>query len=366
MRPIHYAQCWEDTQPLLRALEVGPGDDVLSIASGGDNSFALLLGDPRSLAAVDRDPPQIFLVELKLKAIERLGYEEFVGFIGARASHERMRLYGLLRPYLRQETRQYWDRQARAIRDGIIHCGKFERYFKIFRRLVLPLIHSRPVVRRLLVSSSLDEQKMFFDRVWNNARWQALFRVFFGRFLLGHLGRDPSFFRYVTTKNVAEELLDRTTYGLTEIPVSENFYLEYILMGKYSRLNVAPPYLQEANFEVIKQRLPRLRIVRSDLKTYLASLSQGAFSKFYVSDIFEYMGGDEVESTLAEITRVSRQAARLAFWSLFIPRPVPPPLRSRLRPRIPESAASLNGARTFFYGGFSLWEISGNQVELET
>ena len=39
---IRYAQCWEDADVLLDALDVQPGDTCLSIASAGDNSLALL------------------------------------------------------------------------------------------------------------------------------------------------------------------------------------------------------------------------------------------------------------------------------------------------------------------------------------
>ncbi|MFV2082520.1 MAG: DUF3419 family protein, partial [bacterium] len=59
---IRYAQCWEDPGVLCEALQVTEGDDVVSIASGGDNTFALLLQNPRSITAVDRNAAQIHLV----------------------------------------------------------------------------------------------------------------------------------------------------------------------------------------------------------------------------------------------------------------------------------------------------------------
>ena len=53
---IQYAQCWEDPRTLLQGLNITEEDDVLSIASAGDNTFAILLENPRSVVAVDRDP----------------------------------------------------------------------------------------------------------------------------------------------------------------------------------------------------------------------------------------------------------------------------------------------------------------------
>ena len=41
---IRYAQCWEDSDVLLAALEPGPGKRCLSIASAGDNTFEIRNG----------------------------------------------------------------------------------------------------------------------------------------------------------------------------------------------------------------------------------------------------------------------------------------------------------------------------------
>ena len=43
---IRYAQCWEDADLLVEALDVKPGDVCLSIASAGDNALALLTRHP--------------------------------------------------------------------------------------------------------------------------------------------------------------------------------------------------------------------------------------------------------------------------------------------------------------------------------
>ena len=358
MPKIHYAQCWEDPRTLTRALEVTPGDDVISIASGGDNTFALLLENPRSLTAVDRNPSQVFLVELKMKAIQELPYDEFVGFVGAHPWRNRESLYARIRPSLSHEAREYWDERPEALRKGIIHCGKFERYFATFRRFVLPLIHSRGTVQRLLTAAASREQERFFDEVWNNRRWRWLFRIFFGKFLLGRLGRDPSFFRYVNIENIAENLLQRTRRGLREIPVHDNSFVEQIFTGKYGNLEAAPPYLCASNFHVLKERVGRLRLVCASLEEILKTLQPGTISRLNLSDIFEYMSEEQVQLTLKEILRVCRDNARLAFWTLFVPRTVPSGLTRWIEPCSWVAERLLSADRAFFYGSFCLWNLS--------
>lgn len=354
---IHYAQCWEDPKTLTQALEITPEDDVVSIASGGDNSFALLLSNPRSLTAVDMNPAQIYLVELKMRAIQKLDYDDFVGFVGARPCRNRLQLYFYLRPRLSQEAREYWDGQTENLLSGIIHCGKFEQYFSLFRRIVLPLIHSQKTVQRLLSASSLDQQRTFYEKVWNSRRWRWLFRLFFGKFLLGHLGRRPSYFQYVTLENVAEELFGRTQHGLTDVPIKDNFFIEYILTGQYRNLEMAHPYLRKSNFHFLQKHLGQMWLFCGSLEEFLKGLEPGSVSKFYLSDIFEYMSDQAFEQIVREILRVCRDDAKLVFWTLLVHRDVPPTLMDRINPNRSASEELFSTRRTFFYGSFGVWRV---------
>jgi S-adenosylmethionine-diacylglycerol 3-amino-3-carboxypropyl transferase len=355
---IHYAQCWEDPEILMQALNITARDDVLSIASGGDNSFALLLNHPKSLTAIDKNPAQLFLVELKMRAIQEFDFDDFIGFIGVRPCQKRRHLYAFLRARLGEEARGYWDMREEEIEKGVIHSGRFERYFSIFRRMVLPLIHSRKTVREFLSAASLQEQQVFYDKVWSNWRWRCFFRVFFGKLLLGHLGRDPSFFRYVTLESVGKELLRRTRRGLTEIPISSNYFVEYILTGRYCTTETAHPYLRESNFQFLKEHIGNLQLICSSLEEYLTKLPPESISKFNLSDIFEYMSDGVFEMTLREILRVAQEGSKLTYWTLFVPRPIPPRLTSRIRLRSFFPGGNGAASRTFFYGSFCLGELS--------
>src|SRR2546422_4621937 len=105
--------------------------------------------------------------------------------------------YRGLRPDLSGDTAHFWDAHPRAIARGVIHAGKFERYFHLFRRLVLPLIHGPGTIRALRAPKTLAEQRRFYETRWNTWRWRALFRLFFGRAVMGRLGRDPEVFAQV-------------------------------------------------------------------------------------------------------------------------------------------------------------------------
>lgn len=356
MNRIHYAQCWEDSTTLLNALKISREDNVISIASGGDNTLDLILKNPKTLTAIDSNPAQIYLFELKIKAIQKLNYNDFIEFLGLNKCEKRTEIYNYLRNFLSAPAKKFWDKENEKITKGIIHCGKFESYFSYFRRFVIPLIHSKRSVIKLLSAVSLEQQKNFYNKVWNNWRWRALFKIFFGKFLLGYLGRDPSFFKYVTVNNIADELFKRTQRGFTEIPVNDNYFLHYIFTGKYENNNV-PPYLRETNFKVLKRNVGRIKLVLSSLESYLNNFNGDSISKFNLSDIFEYMDYQSFISLLNKIIGVGHSGAKIAFRTLFVPYTIPEKMQNQISSDTKLSNKLIDSDKTFFYGNFCIWDI---------
>ena len=81
-----FAQCFEDPEIDRRALRIGPGHTVLCVTSGGCNVLALLLDAPAHLIALDLNPAQNALLQLKIEGIRRLVLEhEGVEYARARA-----------------------------------------------------------------------------------------------------------------------------------------------------------------------------------------------------------------------------------------------------------------------------------------
>ena len=141
---------------------------------------------------------------------------------------------------------------GKEIDAGIGGAGKFERYFGLFRRRLMPLVHSRSRIDRLLRGGDPAERQRFYQQHWNTWRWRLLFKLFFSRFVMGRMGRDPSFFRYVEG-SVAEHILKHTHYALTALDPADNPYLHWILKGTHG---AALPYaLREAQFELIRDRI---------------------------------------------------------------------------------------------------------------
>ena len=253
---VRYANCWEDAEVLCEALLPAAGKRFLSIASAGDNSFSLL-AHGAEVVAVDLSPAQLACVELRKAAFANLEYDDLLRFLGIGECDNRSQFYESLRSQLPESARAFWDQQPESIQGGVIHFGKFESYFRTFRTRILPLVHSRKRIKQLLEPKSRDERFSYFHRRWNTFRWRLLFRIFFSRFVMGRLGRDPEFFRYVEG-SVSDRILQRTRHAITELETHNNPYLTYILTGNYG--SSLPDYLHRERFDPIRNNLQNLTL----------------------------------------------------------------------------------------------------------
>jgi S-adenosylmethionine-diacylglycerol 3-amino-3-carboxypropyl transferase len=349
---VRYANCWEDADVLLKALSCASGGNFLSIASAGDNSLSLLTLNPDLVLAFDISSTQLACTELKKAAFQQFSYDEVLRFLGVRECAKRQKLYGSIRNGLSKEAANYWDAHPDLIEKGIIHIGKFENYFRLFRTYCLPLIHSKKMKSRLLEKKSKEERHLFYAKKWNNLRWKFLFRIFFGKTMMGRLGRDPEFFKYVD-KDVGRNILARVEHGLTAIATDENPYLEYILKGNFQ--NSLPHYLREENFQTIKQNIHRLKVFQGGLSETLQAHSQIRFCGFNLSDIFEYMSHSEYKNQLEQIGRSATKKGRIVFWNMLCNR------GDISNPKIKfleaESTSLLEQDKAFFYQSFVLGEV---------
>jgi S-adenosylmethionine-diacylglycerol 3-amino-3-carboxypropyl transferase len=361
---IRYAQVWEDPRVLRRGLELRAGEVALSIGAAGDNALALLLDDPAEVWAVDFSPAQVALFELKRAALARLEAEELHAFFGVDAkavpAARRLTLWReKLRDALGVEARAFFEAREQAIAAGLLGSGRFERYFAIFRRFVLPLVQAQSDVRRFLAAGSLAEQRALFRSRWDNRRWRALFRLFFGETLLGRLGRDPSFFAFVEEGDVGGAFLKRAERALCDLPVSDNYFIEWILTGRYSGRLGLPPWLEPENLPTLRARLSRIRLVRSSLEDALAREDAPLFSAFNLSDIFEWMSPADTLHTFRLVLSKSAPGARLVYWNLLVPRRRPDELEAELVPD-EEKAAALHAIdRAFFYRDVVVERVPG-------
>ncbi|KAI9870567.1 MAG: hypothetical protein M1830_004092, partial [Pleopsidium flavum] len=159
-----YAFTWEDPRVDHRLLKIGEDDVILCITSAGDNVLDYLLsGNPRRLHAVDLNPNQNHLLELKVASFQALSYADFWQLFGV-GKHPKFRelLISRLSPFLSSRALQYWLVHSKIFTSyngyGLYESGSSGNALRLVRWLFWSLGLSREV-EKLCSARTLNEQR---------------------------------------------------------------------------------------------------------------------------------------------------------------------------------------------------------------
>ncbi|KAI0631286.1 hypothetical protein C8Q77DRAFT_199390 [Trametes polyzona] len=328
-----YAFAWEDPAEDQRLLGIGPDDVVFAITSAGDNVLAYALQRPKSIHAVDLNPSQNHLLELKLAAFAALPYEDVWRLFGeGRHPNFRALLLEKLSPHLSSRAFQFWLDNAGTFtsRGGLYETGGTRLAVKLCKWLFRAL-GLRSAVRELCDAPTLRAQRA----IWRTRlrpvvlnRWLSNLVVANEQFLWRALGVPPNqrdmiyedaraasgaerggsfapkdaMWRYVvdTLDPVVENTLLRDS----------NYFYRLCLMGRYSE-ECHPAYLsKEAHATLSKpDAFDGLRVHTDEFVEVLARIRPESVT---VSVIMDHMDWFDPEGTQAtEEIRALNKAMKL-------------------------------------------------------
>jgi S-adenosylmethionine-diacylglycerol 3-amino-3-carboxypropyl transferase len=325
-RNLIYNTCWEDPALDRAALDFAPDDRVLVITSAGCNALDYLLAGAGEVNAVDVNPIQNALLELKCAAVRRLDYDSFFALFGRGHSPQAPAMYrDALRRDLSPTARGYWDRHVSFFRGrGWRRSFYYRGTSGLLAKLVLTNAHVvhrlRGPLEELLAARTLDEQRAVYESRIRDRFWKPWLRWFLARSvtlsLLGVPGpqRDQIISQY--PGGVARFIRDRIEAVLTEVPFADNYFWRVYLQGHYTR-TCCPEYLKPANFERLRSLLPRLRVHTASVTDFLRQAEPG-ISKFVLLDHMDWMSCTNPAGLVAEwdaILAKGRPRARVIFRS---------------------------------------------------
>lgn len=324
-RSLVYNTCWEDPAVDRRALRLTRDDVVLVITSAGCNALDYALLAPRKIHAVDANPRQNALLELKLAGVRALDFDDFFRLFGEGFHPDVQGLYERrLRAHLSPFAREYWDRNHAWFASqrgsfyfhglsGLVACG-FKAYLA-----VRPYLAS--CIRALFGAGSLDEQREIYAQNVAPLMWGPGMRWALSRQLtLSLLGVPRPQRREMEAEHaggVAAYVRDSVEYVLCQLPLATNYFWRLYLNGRYAR-SCCPEYLKADNFARLKGGLAdRIEPHTTTVTEFLRGATE-PISKFILLDHMDWMASHAPEALAEEwheIFRHATPAARLIFRS---------------------------------------------------
>lgn len=272
-----YNQCWEDPRLDHEALDINSSDHVAVITSAGCNSLDYLLKNPARIDAIDMNPRQNALLQLKMAGFKSLNYEDFFSFFGRGHHPQALNLYyQSMRSCLPYYAKDYWDKHIDFFTTG---GWRPSFYFRggagFFARLMTHYISLRgmedTIFQAFQAENLQEQQKIYFDQLkpkfWNGfLRWISRRAA-----TMSCLGVPRSQFEQIEHNyqgGMARFIEDCLEAVFAKLPLKDNYFWHLYLFGYYQK-NCAPNYLKEENFEILKSRVDNVHTHTSSLLRFL-------------------------------------------------------------------------------------------------
>lgn len=291
-----YNTCWEDPRLDRAALRLTPADTVLVITSAGCNALDYALTGVKHVYAVDMNPRQNALLELKIAAIQRLDYEDFFGMFG---QGRLAGIKGIYRDKLRRSlspwAQSYWDRRIRFFdnkRRSFYFRGSSGSFARLINIYVDHVCRMRPQINRILHATSLEEQqRIYYDEIAERF-WSRMLKFAMDRdTTLSMVGVPQAQRRQVEIQysgGIVQFVQDCVEAVFAKLPLRDNYFWRVYLTGTYSQ-DCCPEYVKPDGFTQLKQGLlDRVSVHTNSVQGFLEQ-SDASISRFVLLDHMDWL-----------------------------------------------------------------------------
>ncbi len=291
-----YNTCWEDPRVDRVALELKRDDQVLVITSAGCNALDYALAGAGQVYAVDMNPRQNALLELKQAAIRALSWEDFFRMFGegclpgVHGPYERK-----LRSRLTPRSAAFWDKRIKWFdnprRSFYFRgtSGSFARIMKIYTDRVIKV---RPYLERLLAAESIEEQREIYLGGMYDRFWTGLVKFTMNRdTTMSLLGVPRAQRRQIEQQypgGLVRYIEDCVEGVFTRLPMKDNYFWRVYVNGRYTR-DCCPEYLREENWQSLRDGVVDRVTTHTDSVQGFLEKFDGAINRFVLLDHMDWL-----------------------------------------------------------------------------
>lgn len=340
-RCLIYNMCWEDPRIDRQVLGLNQDSKVVMLTSAGCNTLDYLLDSPAEIHAVDVNPRQNALLQLKLALLKRGCFDDLFAMFGL-GSHNRFReVYKSLRSWLPGYAQLFWDEKIQYFdtaskKRSFYYYGTSGAVAWLLKKYLLRKPDKKSNVVELLNAETLQQQREIYGKIepvlWGKfSAWLVKQPM-----TLAMLGVPRPQIRLIDTQNedgILGYINSKLRHVLTEVLIKDNYFWRVYLMGSYTE-HCCPNYLKLENFELLRQRM-------DSVKTYTATISDflkhhpGVYSHFVLLDHQDWLAWHDPKALEEEwrlLLQNSKPGSKILMRSAandvsFIPKEIKSSLR---------------------------------------
>lgn len=320
-----YNATWEDPRIDRELLKLEPDSEVVAITSAGCNILDMLLDSPSRIHAVDLNPRQNHLLELKMALLAAGDFDDLFQFFGIGSHPRRRQILTSLAGHMTPEAASYWRRHAGAFSPHGLRPSFYWRgtaglaAWSIWRALGLLPVNLRNLALALFEAPTLEEQLRIYGLAEPHV-WQPWMNRFLGSGLLMSLvAVPPSQTRLIVDSHpggLPAYIRDKFRHVMTAVPAKDNYFWRVYTTGSYT-LDCCPNYLRIENMPRLAESISRIACHTDSISGFLRS-HPGRYSHFVLLDHQDWLAWRDPSALLEEwnlILANSRPGARILLRS---------------------------------------------------
>ncbi len=291
-----YNTCWEDPRLDRVALDLGPDDNVLVITSAGCNALDYCLNECNHVYAVDMNPRQNALLDLKRAAIKNLEFDDFFKMFGEGRIKGAAGIYQRhLRPELPAWSQAFWDKKIKWFDNPgktFYYRGTSGSVARMLKMYTDGVIRVRPQLDALLAAETTDEQKVIYEEHLRDKFWSGIMKFAMNRdTTMSMLGVPKAQRRQIENQyegGLVKFIQDCMESVFAGLPIKDNYFWRVYLNGSYTR-DCCPEYLKEENFERLKGGLVDRVSTHTDSVQGFLEKHDGQISRYILLDHMDWL-----------------------------------------------------------------------------
>lgn len=289
-RWLIYNASWEDPRIDRQLLELDKDSKVVVLTSAGCNVLDYLIDRPAKIHAVDLNPRQNALLNLKLALVKRGSHDDLFAMFGYGA-HARFReVYADVKQYLTIEDQKFWDKKityfdSNSKKKSFYYYGSSGLLAWLITRYLSRNRQLRTELFNIFDVDNLQAQKEIYERI-EPMLWGRFISWFVRQpYILTLAGVPRPQIRLINTQypgGIGGYISDKLRHVFTNILAQDNYFWHVYLTGSYSKA-CCPNYLKIENFETLKQCVGHVKTHNNSVSGFLRE-NPDKYSHFILLD----------------------------------------------------------------------------------
>ncbi|BBN01909.1 betaine lipid synthase [Marchantia polymorpha subsp. ruderalis] len=323
-----YSLSWEDPREDDKVLEINPSDTVLTLTSGGCNALDLVYQGAGQVVAVDINPAQSYLLELKRAAVLRLPFEDVWKMFGDGVHPKFEQLLDReIAPFLSQGAANFWYQKSYYFKNGLYYHGGMGRLLRAVK-ILAKVTRQEHWVDCLVNAPTLEKQKeLWFATVGKWLRQANIFTRISSFLVTNRLvlwfcaGVCKGQLSLIRKEDNIYDYIVRCLNSTAEYSHlrDSNYFYRCCLTGRFSR-QCCPRFLEQGPFYQLKDELARGERLLIRTGTFVGELRKRTYSKVILMDHVDWLEQPDID-TLCDALRDQVRPGGRVIWRSASRRP---------------------------------------------